>query len=81
MKAGKRTKKRSARKMNNSKRNNSKKMNSRRTFKKNRLSGGGPINLALIGANHTMINKPCKCGYLNFNMSEIGNELKLELTK
>ena len=40
--------------------------------KKRRLMGGG---LAPI------INKPCKCGYLNFNMSEIGNELKLALTK
>ena len=38
--------------------------------KRRRLLGGGP-----------MINKPCKCGYLNFNTSEIGNELKLELTK
>ena len=40
--------------------------------KRRRLLGGGLVPI---------INKPCKCGYLNFNMSEIGNELKLELTK
>jgi len=40
--------------------------------KRRRLLGGGPVNI---------ISEPCKCGYLNFNMSEIGNELKLELTK
>jgi len=39
---------------------------------KRRLLGGGPVST---------ISEPCKCGYLNFNMSEIGNELKLALTK
>lgn len=69
MKARKQSNKKSARKTKNYKKKNSRK--SKRIYKNKKGGGGGWGDI---------LEYPCKCGYLNFKKSEIGDALKEKLT-